>query len=373
MNEEHARIDTRYPSHPDMNIPKGAKLITAFLIVAFTVGIILNGWISDDAYITFRTVDHLVQGRGAVWNVGERVQAYTHPLWMFLVAAGVFVTREYFYTVIALSVLLSVATVLLVGFRISVKPASAWTTLLVLLFSTSFLDYSTSGLENPLTHLLLAGFLVLYVRGSDAELTDHRWLFWLALIAALGAVNRLDTLLIFAPLLVAAWWQTRRWINVVPLILGFIPLLLWELFSLFYYGFPFPNTAYAKLDTGIPRGELFQQGVHYMLESAALDPVGAIAVGTGIVAAIWLGRQRYWWAAASMLLYLLYIVYIGGDFMAGRFLTPLVLLSAVLLTVAMDCVRLEYRYAGAAFFAIAGLVASIVASPATVAEPRTTT
>ena len=31
---------------------------------------------------------------------------------------------------------------------------------------------------------------------------------------------------------------------------GFLSLgLAWEMFSIFYYGFPFPNTAYAKLNT----------------------------------------------------------------------------------------------------------------------------
>ena len=34
-----------------------------------------------------------------------------------------------------------------------------------------------------------------------------------------------------------------------------LPLLAWELFSLLFYGFPFPNTYYAKLNTGIPKAE----------------------------------------------------------------------------------------------------------------------
>ena len=38
--------------------------------------------------------------------------------------------------------------------------------------------------------------------------------------------------------------------------MGFLPLLCWEMFALLYYGFPFPNTAYAKLSHGLPRGEL---------------------------------------------------------------------------------------------------------------------
>ncbi|MDI9547578.1 MAG: hypothetical protein QM346_08235 [Chloroflexota bacterium] len=353
-----------------MQIPKGAKLITAFLIVGFSVAVLVNGWISDDAYITFRTVDHLVEGRGAVWNLGERVQAYTHPLWMLLVSAAVLVTKEYFLTVIALSAALSIVTAILVGYCTTNQPVSAWAAFVILLLSPSFLDYSTSGLENAASHLLLAGFLVLYVHGPNHQHSDSRWLYWLALLASLGAVNRLDTLLIYVPMLAAAWRQTRRWTNIAPLVVGFIPLAVWELFSLFYYGFPFPNTAYAKLDTGIPRGELIQQGVQYLLECAALDPTGATAIVAGTVAAFWLGKRRYQWASASILLYLVYIIYIGGDFMAGRFLTPLLLLSAVMLAVVLDDVRLEYRYTGVGFFVFVGL-AALIATTATDGDAAT--
>src|SRR5688572_4734433 len=59
-------------------------------------------WVSDDAYITFRVADNLVHGHGPRWNVDERVQAYTHPLWMALVAVFHAVTREPYFTSIAL-------------------------------------------------------------------------------------------------------------------------------------------------------------------------------------------------------------------------------------------------------------------------------
>jgi hypothetical protein len=38
--------------------------------------------------------------------------------------------------------------------------------------------------------------------------------------------------------------------------LVFAPLLLWTVFSVIYYGAPFPNTAYAKMLHGIPRADL---------------------------------------------------------------------------------------------------------------------
>jgi arabinofuranosyltransferase len=44
--------------------------------------------VSDDGYITFRVVDTLWSGYGPNFNPGERVQAYTHPLWFFYLAAS---------------------------------------------------------------------------------------------------------------------------------------------------------------------------------------------------------------------------------------------------------------------------------------------
>ena len=56
------------------------------LLVVFVYVWLVNAWICDDAYITFRTVDNFINGYGLTWNPGERVQAYTHPLCMFIVS-----------------------------------------------------------------------------------------------------------------------------------------------------------------------------------------------------------------------------------------------------------------------------------------------
>jgi hypothetical protein len=42
-----------------------------------------------------------------------------------------------------------------------------------------------------------------------------------------------------------------------------LPAVLWTLFALVYYGFPFPNTAYAKLAMGIDPADLRTQGALY--------------------------------------------------------------------------------------------------------------
>jgi len=67
-------------------------------VLAFTVVVLKAARLSDDAYITFRTVDNFVNDNRLTWNLAERLQAYTHPLWMFFLAAGYTLTREIFDT-----------------------------------------------------------------------------------------------------------------------------------------------------------------------------------------------------------------------------------------------------------------------------------
>ena len=46
-----------------------------FLLILFTFIFLLNAWVCDDAYITFRTIDNFLHGHGLRWNVAERVQS----------------------------------------------------------------------------------------------------------------------------------------------------------------------------------------------------------------------------------------------------------------------------------------------------------
>ena len=103
----------------------------------------------------------------------------------------------------------------------------------------------------------------------------------------------------------------------------------WEAFSLVYYGFPFPNTSYAKLQTWLPRPVLAGLGLRYLQNSWRNDPMtlSAIAVLTALAPFARLRAART--LAAGVLLYLAYVVGIGGDFMAGRFLSAPLLAAAL--------------------------------------------
>ncbi|MBN1876288.1 MAG: hypothetical protein JXA33_18835 [Anaerolineae bacterium] len=322
-------------------------LYTAILMLLLTgyAGVVVsNAWLSDDAYITFRTVDNFINGYGLTWNVGERVQTYTHPLWMLLLSGIYAITREIFFSSLLLSIGISLLTVLLVALYLARVPYLMGWGIMVFALSKAFTDYSTSGLENPLTHLLLTLFLIIYIH---SDLSLRRTLFWLSFIAALGIVNRSDTFLLYLPMLLYALIRyytqytdviskLREWRVVAVMVLGAWPLLLWELFSLFYYGFLFPNTAYAKLNAAlISRQALVEEGIVYLLNSLTADPLTLVTIVGGLLCP-WFAREwRNIPIAIGSLLYVLYVVYVGGDFMSGRFLTA-PLLAAVVIGVSSE-------------------------------------
>jgi len=300
-------------------------------LAVFGTALVRTAWVGDDAFFTFRTIDNLVHGYGLRWNVAERVQAYTHPLWLLLLTPFYFVTREPYFTSIAVSIVLTLLTVWLL-LRRARSTWSAAAGLMVLLGSRAFLDYSTSGLENPLTHVLLAAFLLRAVTERQASMP-------VVLLAALLLLNRLDLAFLVVPVLVRLlpWREPRRAFRM--LVPALLPLAAWELFSLVYYGFPFPNTAYAKVKTGVAEAELFKQGVTYLLDSAARDPLTLLVI---VAVATWTvldnpGRTRP--IGVAIFLHLTAVTAAGGDFMSGRmFAAPL--LAAVVVLVRLDVAAL---------------------------------
>ena len=208
-------------------------LLITVLATIFAIVLVRTAWLSDDAYITFRTVDNFVHGYGLTWNVVERVQAFTDPLWMFLLSAFYFLTRQIYFTALGLSIVISISVFILSGAATSKNSLSLAIGLTILVLSKAFVEYSTSGLENPLSHLLLILFLFLYFRFID-RITVRR-LFWLGLIAALATVNRVDTVLFYIPALIYAALRLHDRKAVIIILVSFLPLIAWEIFSHFRY------------------------------------------------------------------------------------------------------------------------------------------
>lgn len=316
--------------------------LTAWTALFFYIWL-QNSWVGEDAYITGRTVWNVVHGYGPRWNVVERVQAYTHPLWMLLLVPLQLFTGDFYPAAILLS-LAGNAGILLVAARIAgPSPRRAMlfgAFVLALAGSRAFFDFTSSGLENPLTSLLLLAMVGFDVR----EETPAPWAL---LCTSLVFVNRMDTILLLVPAFTVVGWRmikTDRRRALWTIALATSPAWAWVLFSLVYYGFPFPNTAYAKLSTGIDRALLAQQGLAYLRNALTTDPLTPLAMVAApvLVARMAPSPRRTWLAAlvAGIPLQIVYLVWVGGDFMAGRFLSPAFTLAVgVALATARDVER----------------------------------
>jgi len=319
-----------------------SRIIKPFLVAFGTllIGavIVANAWISDDAGLTLRSIDNLHRGFGPNFNISERVQAYTHPLWMWLLALVTALSHEYFFSTIIVSLVCSIWMLSIMAWRVEASDSGLAIVAVSLLLSKSFIDYSTSGLENPLAHLLLVSFAAVYLRHLDQP--HYRTL---SLLAAAIVLNRQDHLLLIAPALLSLCvrpteqsgsrrirWQLIERPAFMRLLVGMVPVVLWFGFSLLYYGFLFPNTAYAKLNTDVVRSELMQQGLLYLLESFKSDPLLFIMLVLGIWLSIQRGHLYHRALAVGIILYAVYIINIGGDFMVGRFLTAPLIIAALL-------------------------------------------
>lgn len=319
------------------------QLFIGLAVLVFLFVVVRTAWLSDDAYITFRVVENFLHGYGPVYNLGERVQAFTHPLWFFLISGvygvvnllvgRIFLAARLPWTVIVVSIACSAGAVWLFARQIARDWWAAVAGVALLTFSRAFTDYATSGLEEALTYLILVWFFARFFHFAEAKmLKQPRVIGELTLIASLGVLNRLDIVLLYAPLLAWLLWKARSWKALGFAALGILPVVIWELFSLFYYGFPFPNTYYAKIHTGIAQGVLYWQGIVYYLASFNFDPLTLLVITFSFGLVISLHKWEFLPMLAGILLYLLYILRIGGDFMSGRFFAAPFLMAVIILS-----------------------------------------
>src|ERR1700733_6149550 len=91
-----------------MNVSSRDESAIRLALLSLTlIAIIRTAWVSDDAEITLRCVMNLLNGYGPTFNIDERVQPYTHPLWFLLLSLVSFISRNIFVSAFGLSIIAS--------------------------------------------------------------------------------------------------------------------------------------------------------------------------------------------------------------------------------------------------------------------------
>lgn len=305
-----------------------------FLLIYF-YEIIQTAWISDDAMITLSTVLNFTHGYGPTFNIDERAQAYTHPIWFLLLSFLAFLNNNVFIVTFSLSIVISLISFWLLIWKVRKNHSLAILICLTLILSKAFIDFSTSGLENPLSHLsILLSYFTCYraLHENKRKLNLYLYFFSLSFLF----LTRPDLLLIFTPITLYVLYTYKQHSGsgktIKFVLLGAAPAIIWILFSIYYYGFPLPNTTYAKLSTGIPLDERITQGIEYLRHNLKSDPITFIFILMGIILGLSTKLISLRLISFGIAIYICYVITIGGDFMEGRFLTAPLFASVIVIT-----------------------------------------
>jgi arabinofuranosyltransferase len=273
-------------------------------------------WLCDDAFISFRYGENLVRGHGLVFNPGERVEGYTNFLWTVLMAGAIALRLQPEQVSIILSLAAFVGNLVLAA-RLVRRHAPPGQRVLVPLAALAlggsylFASYATSGLETMASAFLVT--LALERADAQAPLAAGA----AAIAATLAHPDQaISYVALGAVLLLQADRRRSLAFYSAPLLLVYVPYYLWRWH---YYGDFFPNTYYAKS----ANLSYFQQGAIWL--GVSLTSAGLWAVAPLILFALVHRRREFVprFVTLAVCLHFAYEARIGGDFMVGRLLCPL--------------------------------------------------
>jgi hypothetical protein len=279
-------------------------------------------WICDDAFISLRYAENLVLGNGLVYNPGERVEGYTNLLWTLLLAVALASGAPDVASAMGLGIASYVAVAGLLihaSLRRTRRGGAPFLPLaaLVVLVLPDFHVWASGGLETSLfAALALAGLLL-----SRRAARDGRGALAAGVVLSLLTLPRPDGLLLAGTAAAGLLWDGRR--RSAALLLAPVALTVvgWSAWKLAYYGELLPTAFYSK---SVLR-PYYAQGVVYLglflAKNWFLTPA-AIGIATWRIATASPRSRDATVLGGSALLYLLYVVHVGGDFMFARRIVP---------------------------------------------------
>ena len=294
------------------------------------------GETTDDPFITFRYAANLCSGYGAVYNVGERVEGFTS--WLHLLVCGAL-----FVLLPGLGMLIKAKCVsLLCGLivlyqtcrfaaRLQCTPLTIFAAQMLLACNVNFAIASVNALETTLfTMVLFAAVTTFFTEMQSGQGILSGGLLFLACLTRPEA-------LIYAALLIGIrlfWGRhkglSRRFFG--QWLVGFaVPLAAFIGLRLWYYGYPFPNTYYAKAVTwqyGVTNGlpYLRRPFLPWLLPFFAWQTIAVAGYWSlAVFGFVRLRREPVTLLFGAIVLgNLLFVLKVGGDWMNGcRFLIPI--------------------------------------------------
>lgn len=321
-----------------------------FVVVILLTGLAwYNRAVFDDAFISYRYAQHMVQGHGLVFNIGEApVEGYTNFLWTLLMGLSFILSLDpiFFSWIVSLTCFVGTLIFTYVLARDLIGNAY-WGVITVALLGTNytFNVFATSGLETQCQAMLITAALYTTYRLRILTQLSLPHLLTISLILSALLLLRLDSALFVGVLGLVLLYEiiksSRRIHDVTrPLLVLGLPITviigIWLLWKISFYDDILPNTFYAKV-SGKPF--VFVRGLFYLVGfwlSYWLFPFPFLIAWTILSRKI---SFFYKLMTVLLVIWTLYLFYVGGDHMEFRFMVPVLPLLMILIVTTLSKLR----------------------------------
>ncbi|MEC7987944.1 MAG: hypothetical protein VX278_22445, partial [Myxococcota bacterium] len=274
------------------------RYLSLFTIISFAlIDATQQQWICDDAYLSLRYAENLVQGEGLTYNPGEYVEGYSNFLWTLLLALCQFLGAQ------PESMSMTVGIFCYAGTFLGLY-RFGWVALAGGAFALHMRIYASSGLETMM-------FLCLITWGAFA--IKERRIALYSILACASFLCRPEGGLLLLLGLIPFWQERGRYLRYILPVVG--TYLLWKIW---YFGDVLPNTYHAK-----GSGVRFNDGFRYLSLFFSMYWVALL----GLLHSI--SSKRSFFVLSFIFCYALYLLKTGGGFMFGRLALPLYLMLLI--------------------------------------------
>jgi arabinofuranosyltransferase len=291
-----------------------------------------NDWGNDDAYISYHYAENLVDGKGLVFNPGERVEGYSNFLYVLLMALAFLVTSRdgvYFFSVF-LNLIFAIGAwwVFAAHLRGRLGDVSALAGGLLFALCLPLWVAVASGMETCLVLLLYVGIWVVVERVASEP--DSRHLVLLCILTALSVLARVDGFLPPGIAVLYLGLKRQRRAAVACALTLLATLGLQESWRLYYYHALLPTTYYVKIAG--PLASRLKYALSQLSKIALFDGLFAYLLALAValfegLRGVFANRGKDFTAlrfeAFFALCWITYWFYIGGDHFWDRFLVIL--------------------------------------------------
>ena len=318
-------------------------LITSVLIVLFFIHVsYYHPFISDDAFISLRYADRLLNEKGLTWTDGKPVEGYSNLLWVLLSAFMGFLGFDLVLSIRILGIFFSITCIIGISIKYTkntfLKSLPAICGGLYFVLSSPISVWAIGGLEQPLLIALLTWviLLIMPLLQEKIEYPSFNYLQKPGFLLGLLSITRPDSIIFIASIIttiiIVKGFSQKTFLLCIKLILLPTLFMLGQLlFRITYYKEWIPNTAFVKFS---PSRSHLKDGFNYLLLCVKSQiPYIILAAILSFIGLLRRKQRAVFLLLLTMIItWVGYVALIGGDiFPAYRHYTPIILFTAFII------------------------------------------